>query len=92
MWEQDLHLGFTKATVYQERNAHDFMKDFADEWECYLHVKPIVQLFDSIDFSCFSLIEVLEKAYFYLVKDKFVSQEEIPIHKSWIDDCNQLIN
>lgn len=92
MWEQDLHLGFTKATVYQERNAHNFMKDFADEWECYLHVKPIVQLLDSIDFSCFSLIEVLEKAYFYLVKEKFVSEEEIPILKSWISDCNQLMN
>jgi len=92
MWEQDLHLGFTKATVYQERNAHDFMKDFADEWQCYLHVKPIVQLLNSINFSSLSLIEALEKAYLCLVKENFVSEDEIPILKSWISDCNRLMN
>lgn len=90
MWEQDFHLGFTKATVYQERNAHDFMKDFADEWECYLNVKPIVNLLNSLNFGSLSITEALEKSYSALVDKGFISENELPILKSWITDCENL--
>ena len=85
MWEQNLHLGFTKATVYQERNAHDYMKDFADEWECYLNVKPIVKLLDSLYLSDEPLVN-LEKVYLCLARKNFIKQEEIAILQAWISD------
>lgn len=89
MWEQNLHLGFTKATVYQERNAHDFMKDFADEWECYLNVKPIVKLLDSFDLTDEPLVN-LEKVYFWLAQENLIKQEEIAILQAWISDLKTL--
>jgi hypothetical protein len=90
MWQQNLHLGFTKATVYQERNAHDFMKDFADEWECYLNVKPIVKLLDSLDLTNDSLVN-LERVYFKIAEENFIKQDELPIFQAWVSDFKRLM-
>jgi hypothetical protein len=38
LWEHNNMLGFTQATVYQERNEHDLMKDFRSEIPCYVSV------------------------------------------------------
>ena len=48
MWEQGLHLGFTSATVYQERNEHDLMRNFADEVEMYLQTRRMVEILDGL--------------------------------------------
>ena len=36
-WENGWHILFHGATVRQERNDHDLMRDFADEIPGYLH-------------------------------------------------------
>ncbi|MBN1566185.1 MAG: DUF288 domain-containing protein [Anaerolineae bacterium] len=90
MWQQGLHLGFTKATVYQERNEHNLIKDFESEVEVYLHTKPIVDLLArSKDLG--DPLAALRTVYETLVGQRFVQPEELAICKAWVNDCQTLL-
>jgi len=90
LWDINLHLGFTKATVYQERNIHNFMKDFRDEIDCYLNVKPIVELLDSLNLSSELLLNI-ETVYSALSEKGFIKSEELDICKAWISDFKYIM-
>lgn len=49
IWALQAKLAFTSASVYQERNVHDFMKDFVDEIPCYTQISTVVDFLDSIE-------------------------------------------
>ena len=91
MWEQNLHVGFTRATVYQDRNKHDLMKDFADEIEGYLCTKPIVELLQSLDLGSDPYAN-LEGVYQALAGQGFVGAEEFDMCKAWIRDLKNVMN
>lgn len=91
MWEQNLHLGFCRATVYQERNSHDLMKDFKDEIECYLNVQPIVGLLDGIHGSGDPGKDLLE-LYARLAQAGFVKGQEVEIVRAWLADYESALN
>ena len=90
LWENNLHLGFTKATVYQKRNTHDLMRDFRDEIECYLNVRPIVELLDSLEFGPEPMSNI-EDAYRILAEQKYVKSEELIIVEAWINDLRKIM-
>ncbi len=89
LWENDLYIGFMKATVYQERNNHNLMKDFEDEIESYLNIKSIVELLDSLDYSSKALSNI-ELVYQLLVDNDFVKQSELMAVKAWMSDMQQI--
>ena len=89
MWEEDLHLGFTRATVYQQRNAHDLMRDFRDEIECYRDVNAIVDLLDHLQFNG-SPLENLTNAYTSLAHAGFVPREELRSVRAWVEDVKAI--
>ena len=41
LWKAGFNLGFTEATVFQERNAHNYVRDFESEIPMYLHTEKI---------------------------------------------------
>lgn len=89
-WEHNKFLGFTEATVYQERNNHDLLKDFESEIPCYLQVEKVVAVLDNLklrnDYE-FNLLEV----YRTLIKNNFVHEKELDILKAWLKDVNSLL-
>lgn len=88
MWLYGYYLGFTTATVVQNRNPHDYMKDFESEIPCYLQSKRIVELVkQAVNPNC-SMAENLYLAYNVLVRENIVKQEEILILEAWIKDIN----
>ncbi len=89
MWEQDFHLGFTQATVYQERNEHNLMKDFNDEIECYLNVKSIVKLLTEIKLAGDPLMDI-EIVYKLLANHNYVKTKEIDLIQAWIHDYKNI--
>lgn len=44
MWQHGYKLGFTQATVYQERNPHDYLADFESEVPMYLQQGRAIEL------------------------------------------------
>lgn len=89
MWEQELHLGFTKATVYQQRNPHDLMRDFTDEWESYLNVKSIVKILDSINLTAEPLSNMRE-VYLKLISENLIAPYESSLLEAWLLDLRRL--
>ena len=90
MWEEDLHLGFTKATVFQKRNAHNLMNDFAEEMEAYLNVKPISEFLNSLKVSSDPFVG-LETIYRELAERGYVKSEELSMCQAWIADLRHIM-
>ena len=88
MWEANLHLGFTKSTVYQNRNVHDIMKDFEQEIECYTNVNNLVDILENIELGN-NMSRNLYKIYLELVKNRIVKKEEIEILRVWIKEVGE---
>ena len=84
-----LSLGFTEATVFQERNPHNYLKDFESEIPCYLHpVKVIKTVTDAVS-PQHSVAENLLLAYRALQTEKIVETREIELLEAWIRDLQK---
>ena len=91
MWQKDLHLGFTKPTAYQKRNAHNLMKDFEDEIDCYKGIKQIVEVIDGLELQEDTLTN-LKVIYEELIKEGFVRKEELKPCLAWAEDYKGIQN
>ena len=87
-WAAGWRVMFHSATVYQERNEHDLMRDFADEVPGYLHNDRIRKTLEDLDVGsgAGALWDNLLKAYDALIQLDVVSEGERPLVSAWIDD------
>ncbi len=90
IWEHGKILGFTQATVYQNRNEHDLMKDFNSEIPCYTEIEKVVGILDSLslknDFEN-NLITI----YNALFKHNIVKELELDLVNRWIMDLKKVL-
>ncbi len=90
MWAAGYELGFTEATVVQERNPHNLMKDFVSEVPMFLRGHDVVSIVsDSLE-SRSSVEENLRRAYDALTIEGIVSKEEIDTLDCWLEDLKNL--
>lgn len=89
LWAAGMHLGFHQATVYQERNVHDFMKDFRDEVECFLNTTQVIRILQNSETGS-NPLENLEMAYQSLLENKLIAAEELEILSSWRKDFEKV--
>ena len=89
LWTVGLHLGFHQATVFQERNVHDFMKDFKDEVECYLNTRKVVEVLQGMQ-PRNNQLEDLELVYKNLLKNDLIGSEELVILHAWRKDLEAI--
>lgn len=87
-WGQNMHLGFTEATVYQDRNVHDLMKDFDQEVPMYTGFSMLNDALDRVVISG-DLAEDMVNVYEELARVNIVSIEELDILRAWIKDCEK---
>ena len=82
---------FTAATVHQDRNAHDLMRDFSDEIEGYLGYHEFVRALDELTgLASISLSLGLRRAYERLVAANFFQETELHILDAWLSDMKNL--
>lgn len=84
LWAAGYHLGFTKASVFQERNVHDYMKDFESEIPCYLHGERVVGLCSKATRGQDSIGDNLYRCYEELLKQGIVAPQEMDILSAWL--------
>jgi hypothetical protein len=89
MWLFDYSLGFTQAIVKQERNPHDYMKDFESEIPCYLRGENVIEIVSKKISSSYSIYDNLVIAYEELHKNGIVEKNEIVLVNSWINDLQK---
>ena len=82
------HILYTSPTVYQLRNKHDLMKDFADEVPGYLHNNTIRNILNNTALSTHQkdIGKNLIACYNALVKAGIMPKKELPLVKAWVAD------
>jgi hypothetical protein len=86
LWAAGYSLGFTKAMVVQERNPHDFLKDFESELPGYLHAERVPEIVAAVIRREASVAENLVAAYAALQRAGIVGAEEPRILAAWLED------
>ncbi|SHL54076.1 STELLO glycosyltransferase family protein [Hymenobacter psychrotolerans] len=90
LWAHGYRLGFTEATVLQERNPHDYVKDFESEIPCYLHPNKVIEVVKSRISPDNSVSENLLRAYQGLQEVGIVSAQEVELLQLWLQDVAAL--
>jgi hypothetical protein len=90
MWLYDFHLGFTNATVIQERNPHDYFKDFISEIPMYLSQHKAIEIVSESISKNLSIYDNLHNAYLNLSKEKIVLESEMKTLEAWLNDLHKI--
>ncbi|MBA2433233.1 MAG: DUF288 domain-containing protein [Chthoniobacterales bacterium] len=86
MWAAGYHLGFTSATVVQERNPHDYLKDFESEIPCYLLAQKVADTVSAVVRTSASVTDNLSNSYEALHAAGVVQDEELRGLSAWLED------
>jgi hypothetical protein len=91
-WENGWHVLFHAATVLQERNEHDLMKDFVDEIPGYVHNRRITEILGTMSLSkgLNYIPDNMRKCYEALVDLGVVDQQELKLLNAWLSDLEQI--
>jgi len=88
MWAAGYRLGFTEATVVQDRNPHNLLADFADEVPMYLRGADVPDLVSRAIGPDASVAENLARAYAALHEARIVEAAELPRLRAWLDELS----
>ncbi|MGP8245397.1 MAG: STELLO glycosyltransferase family protein [Bryobacteraceae bacterium] len=91
-WENGWRVLFHDATVQQQRNDHDLMRDFADEVPGYLHNRRIAEVLGRLALrrGRLAIPENLLRCYEALARMDLVRGQEIALVEAWNDDVREL--
>jgi hypothetical protein len=82
------HILFHEATVWQERNEHNLMRDFADETVGYLNNARIRSDLAALDLApgLDKIPDHMRRCYKSMVDLGVVGTEELPLLDAWLAD------
>lgn len=86
MWLYGYRLGFTDATVVQERNPHDYMKDFVSELPMYLNTDKVIEVVSGAISAEYDITTNLRLAYQGLLQAGIVEDNELITLDAWLND------
>jgi len=91
-WTCDWNISFHAATVYQERNEHDLLRDFADEVPGYLNNAKIARALDALDLApgVASLEANMTRCYQALIDLTVVDARELELLAAWFADLRKI--
>ena len=81
---------FRQASVFQERNPHNLLKDFEDEVSGYLLNERIRQTLESVKIDGKDLISSLVLCYEAMIKNDLIPQAEMPILRAWCSEIEKI--
>lgn len=92
-WENNWYILFHEPTVWQERNEHNFLKDFEDEIPGYLNNYKISRILETLELEkgVDKIADNLYKCYTALIHEGFVGKEELNLLNAWLSDCRTML-
>lgn len=89
-WTCGWEILFHSATVFQERNEHNLMKDFLEEIPGYLNNRKIAEHLENLDLKegVENIPENMWKSYQELISMGLVGKEEIELLDYWLSEMN----
>lgn len=92
LWESGDGVVFHHATVYQERNDHDLLRDFADEVPGFLMNDRIRCVLEACKLDKGDLLGSLSVCYEALVREALIPETELPIIAAWCAALEKLLD
>jgi hypothetical protein len=91
-WECGWSVHYHEPTVWQERNAHDLMKDFADEIPGYTNNLRICEELQRLHLTQGKehIYDNLVLCYRKLIEMNVVGKEEMTLLQTWISDLKNI--
>lgn len=91
-WEAGWRLSFHSSTVFQERNEHDLMRDFAEEVPGYLNNERIRKTLEDLSLASGlgALSDNMIRAYDALIALNVIGKEEKPLLTAWLSDIDRM--
>lgn len=91
--ENEWPILFHSATVWQDRNDHSLMRDFADEVPGYLHNDAMMNALKALPLrkGVDAIPDNLRTCYQILVSRGWVGPEELPLLDAWLSDALPLL-
>jgi hypothetical protein len=90
LWETNLKIGFGTASAIQERNPHDYLKDFESEIPLYTHSEKIIDVIKNSVQKNVSISDNLVNCYNGLYLANFVQKNELDLLSAWIKDLENI--
>lgn len=87
MWANGYRVGFTEATVLQERNPHDYLADLVSEFKMYETTDSMIEILSAGQSPAVSILSSLVSSYEALLKNKIVLDEEMDCLDAWVEEC-----
>jgi len=84
LWSQGKSVSFHAPTVFQERNAHNLMRDFSEEVVGYLRNDEIGRVLTALDIDGLATGEALIRCYEALHRIDIVPAEELSLVDQWL--------
>ena len=84
LWDHGLRLGFTQATVRQDRNPHNLMHDFESELTMHQHSDRIIDIVQAAIQPGQSMTSQLHCAYRALAHHQIVPDAEVALLECWL--------
>jgi hypothetical protein len=92
-WENKWFLLFDEATVWQERNTHNLLRDFEDEIPGYLNNSRIANTLSNLNLSpgANNVAANLVICYQALIEINVIGKEEMPLLNAWLEDLTEIM-
>lgn len=90
LWACGQEVVFRNATVYQDRNEHNLLKDFEDEVCGYLHNARMCAALETVEIDPQDLTGSLVRCYEVLVSNGWIGTEELPLVREWGSACDAI--
>ncbi|REJ80189.1 MAG: DUF288 domain-containing protein [Bacteroidetes bacterium] len=89
-WTCNWSVLFHSSTVWQERNEHNLLKDFADEVPGYLNNVNICKALEEADLKSgvLHIAENLMRCYKIMVSMNLVDEKELKLVDAWLQDIS----
>ncbi|KAF9367989.1 hypothetical protein CPB97_005078, partial [Podila verticillata] len=90
LWDVDGSLGFTKPTVDQIRNAHNYLDDYMDELQFYSQTSEFIDFLDSWKSSSWYLETRIIDLMKAMAERKFIGVGDVNLAERWVKDLKNM--
>lgn len=80
---------FRGGIGYQDRNQHDLLKDFIDEYPVHTMTDKLISILESVDIE--NPYEYMEFVYRKLIGIKLIEEDELNMLLGWIEDVKSIL-
>lgn len=90
LWDIGGTLCFLPPTAYQERNEHDYLRDFAEEIDLYLDAEKLIHMLNSWRSDKQTAFDRMNDLFTALVARNFLRADDQNLMHAWIEDLKEI--